>query len=40
MNDALCLPIFDGGNVGFRRRQLEKLFLADGYRPWAAVHGS
>ncbi|KAI9871904.1 MAG: hypothetical protein M1830_002313 [Pleopsidium flavum] len=39
MNDALCLPIFDGGNIGIRRRQLEKLFLAEDYKPWAAVYG-
>lgn len=39
MNDALCLPIFDGGNIGIRRRQLERLFLAEGYKPLAAVYG-
>lgn len=26
MTDALCLPIFDGGNVGVRRRQIERTF--------------
>jgi len=37
LNDAMCLPLFDGGNVGIRRRQLEKLFLAENYRPWAST---
>lgn len=31
LNDAMCLPLFDGGNVGIRRRQLEKLFIAEDY---------
>ncbi|KAI9726994.1 MAG: hypothetical protein M1834_008576 [Cirrosporium novae-zelandiae] len=39
MNDALVLPIFDGGNVGIRRRQLEKIFMAEDYQPWAASLG-
>jgi len=38
-NDAICLPLFDGGNIGIRRRQLEKLFMADGYEPWASTFG-
>ena len=25
LEDAVCLPLFDGGNVGVRRRQLEKI---------------
>jgi len=37
LNDATCLPLFDGGNVGIRRRQLQKLFLADDYQPWAST---
>lgn len=40
MNDALCLPLFDGGNVGIRRRQLEKLFQAPDYQPWASTYGT
>lgn len=36
LNDAICLPIFDGGNVGVRRRQIQKLFLSEQYQPWAA----
>jgi len=40
LNDAICLPLFDGGNVGVRRRQLEKLFMADDYEPWASTYPS
>ncbi|KAL8715964.1 MAG: hypothetical protein Q9220_000631 [cf. Caloplaca sp. 1 TL-2023] len=36
MADALVLPVFDGGNVGVRRRQIQSIFLQEGYRPWAA----
>lgn len=39
MNDAICLPIFDGGNIGIRRRQVEAIFAAEGYDPWAATYG-
>jgi hypothetical protein len=35
----MCLPLFDGGNIGIRRRALEKLFLADNYKPWASTFG-
>ncbi|MCJ1390731.1 hypothetical protein MMC18_003592 [Xylographa bjoerkii] len=38
MNDALCLPLFSGGNVGVKRRQLEKILLADDYQPWASTY--
>lgn len=31
MQDAMVLPIFDGGNVGVRRRQIEKMFAMDDY---------
>lgn len=31
LEDATVLPIFDGGNVGVRRRQVEGLFKVDGY---------
>ena len=40
MADALVLPLFDGGNVGMRRRQVQNLFLAEGYEPWAASLGA
>ncbi|KAI4213318.1 MAG: hypothetical protein LQ351_004059 [Letrouitia transgressa] len=33
--DATVLPIFDGGNVGIRRRQIQQLFLAEDHDPWA-----
>ncbi|KAF2279848.1 Nitroalkane oxidase in complex with Spermine, A competitive inhibitor [Westerdykella ornata] len=36
LEDAVCMPLFDGGNVGVRRRQLEKIFQRDDYQPWAA----
>lgn len=39
MQDALVLPIFDGGNVGVRRRQIEKLFARDDYDPLEAAFG-
>lgn len=37
LEDAACLPIFDGGNVGVRRRQLEQIFQRDDYDAWAAT---
>ncbi|KAJ0124290.1 hypothetical protein J7T55_005628 [Diaporthe amygdali] len=40
LNDAMVLPLFDGGNVGVRRRQIEKIFQNAGYQPWEATHGS
>jgi nitroalkane oxidase len=40
LNDAMVLPIFDGGNVGVRRRQIEKLFASDDYEPWESTFGS
>ncbi|KAH7360890.1 acyl-CoA dehydrogenase domain-containing protein [Rhexocercosporidium sp. MPI-PUGE-AT-0058] len=39
LNDAMCLPLTGGGNVGIRRRQLEQIFIADDYKPWAASLG-
>lgn len=39
MADALVLPIFDGGNQGVRRRQIQKIFLSKDYQPWAATFG-
>ncbi|KAI3393853.1 hypothetical protein diail_3580 [Diaporthe ilicicola] len=40
LNDAMVLPIFDGGNVGVRRRQLEKIFQDSGYQPWEGTYES
>ncbi|EED23575.1 acyl-CoA dehydrogenase, putative [Talaromyces stipitatus ATCC 10500] len=31
LNDAVCLSLFDGGNVGVRRRQLQQLLEHDDY---------
>ncbi|KAK4944632.1 hypothetical protein LTR10_016066 [Elasticomyces elasticus] len=38
LNDAMVLPLFDGGNVGVRRRQMQKLMQAPDYNPWAGVY--
>jgi nitroalkane oxidase len=37
LNDAAVLPVFDGGNLGIRRRQIEKLYLEEAYAPWSAI---
>ncbi|KAI1112401.1 acyl-CoA dehydrogenase domain-containing protein [Nemania sp. NC0429] len=37
--NAMALPIFDGGNVGVRRRHLQQLMLNPAYDPWAATFG-
>jgi hypothetical protein len=39
LQDALVLPIFDGGNVGVRRRQIEAIFGMEGYEPWESTYG-
>ncbi len=36
LQDALALPIFDGGNMGIRRRQLHTMFKRSDYDPVAA----
>jgi len=36
LQDALALPIFDGGNMGVRRRQLHNLFRRSDYDPLGA----
>jgi hypothetical protein len=40
LEDAACLPLFDGGNVGVRRRQLENIFKEEGYEAWGATYPS
>ena len=35
LQDALVLPIFDGGNMGIRRRQLHTMFKQSNYDPLA-----
>jgi alkylation response protein AidB-like acyl-CoA dehydrogenase len=36
LQDALALPIFDGGNMGVRRRQLHTMFKRSDYDPLTA----
>ena len=37
MQDALCFPLYDGGNMGVRRRQLHALLRAQDYDPMASA---
>jgi butyryl-CoA dehydrogenase len=37
LEDALVLPLFDGGNMGVRRRQLHDILRAPGYDALAAA---
>ncbi|RFU36272.1 hypothetical protein B7463_g120, partial [Scytalidium lignicola] len=39
LQDAIVLPIFDGGNIGIRRRQITNLFANESYDPWQATFG-
>ena len=39
LQDATVLPIFDGGNVGVRRRQIERIFALPSYDAWEATFG-
>ncbi|XXH01691.1 hypothetical protein Hte_008052 [Hypoxylon texense] len=39
LKNAIALPIFDGGNVGIRRRHLQGIMLSPDYDPWAATYG-
>jgi alkylation response protein AidB-like acyl-CoA dehydrogenase len=39
MQDALCFPLYDGGNMGIRRRQLHQLLRRPNYDPLAAAEG-
>ena len=36
LQDALALPIFDGGNIGVRRRQLHSMLKRPDYEPLLA----
>ena len=36
LNDAAVFSLFDGGNVGVRRRQYERIMQAADYEPWKA----
>ena len=33
MQDVLCFPVYDGGNMGVRRRQLHEMFQNPTYDP-------
>jgi alkylation response protein AidB-like acyl-CoA dehydrogenase len=35
MNDVLCFPVYDGGNMGVRRRQMHDMFRNPSYDPLA-----
>jgi alkylation response protein AidB-like acyl-CoA dehydrogenase len=35
MQDVLCFPVYDGGNMGVRRRQLHEMLQNPGYDPLA-----
>lgn len=37
--DAMALPLFDGGNVGMRRRHMQQLMMDPEYDAWAATYG-
>ncbi|TIC95724.1 Nitroalkane oxidase [Colletotrichum higginsianum] len=39
LNNAMVLPIFDGGNVGIRRRHVQQLMLSPNYDAWASTYG-
>ncbi|PQE28989.1 acyl- dehydrogenase domain-containing protein [Rutstroemia sp. NJR-2017a BBW] len=39
LTTAMVLPIFDGGNVGIRRRHMQSLMSSPTYDPWASSFG-
>ncbi len=39
LKDALAYPLFDGGNVGVRRLQLQRILAGADYDPMAAAEG-
>jgi hypothetical protein len=39
LQDALALPLFTGGNIGVRRRQLHALMLDPAYDDLATLDG-
>ncbi|KAF4954897.1 hypothetical protein FGADI_4999 [Fusarium gaditjirri] len=39
LNDVMCYPLFDGGNIGLRRRQMQRVMALEDYEPWAATYG-
>jgi nitroalkane oxidase len=39
LQDALCFPLYDGGNMGVRRRELHNLFRSQAYDGMASAEG-
>ncbi|KEY69935.1 hypothetical protein S7711_06468 [Stachybotrys chartarum IBT 7711] len=39
LNNVMVLPIFDGGNVGIRRRHMQQIMLDPNYDAWSATYG-
>ncbi|WP_370181016.1 acyl-CoA dehydrogenase family protein [Rhodococcus wratislaviensis] len=39
MEDVLCFPLYDGGNMGVRRRQLHALMKRPDYDPMLSAAG-
>lgn len=39
LRDALVFPLYDGGNMGIRRRQLHRILADPGYDPMAGAEG-
>jgi hypothetical protein len=35
MQDVLCFPVYDGGNMGVRRRQMHEMMRQNNYDPLA-----
>lgn len=35
----MVLPIFDGGNIGIRRRHMQQLMISENYDAWASSYG-
>ena len=40
LRDALVYPLYDGGNMGVRRRQLHDMFREPGYHSMLAAEGA
>jgi nitroalkane oxidase len=40
LQDAMAYPLFDGGNVGVRRLQLQRIMSGKDYNPMDAAEGN
>ena len=40
MNDAMCFPLYDGGNIGARRRNLHNIIKSPSYSSLTAPYGT